>query len=71
MSLNPIQNLNGSNRFKFFQTDRLKKYLPMIGKIEIKYSFEGFEEENNFLHRNFFRFEIYFELNFLENQSLI
>jgi hypothetical protein len=43
----------------------------MIGKIEIKYSFEGFEEENNFLHRNFFRFEIYFELKFLENQSLI
>jgi hypothetical protein len=26
-----------------------------------KYDFEGFDERNNFLHRNFFRFEVDFE----------
>jgi hypothetical protein len=29
-------------------------------KISIKYDCEGFEERNNFLHRNFFRFEMKF-----------
>jgi hypothetical protein len=32
----------------------------------IKYFCEGFGERNNFLHRNFFRFEMYFELKIWE-----
>jgi hypothetical protein len=31
------------NRFKFFQTLTDPKELPELKKIEIKYSFEGFE----------------------------
>jgi hypothetical protein len=38
----------------------------LIKKIEIKYGFGGFEEMNNFLHRNLIRFEIYFELKIWE-----
>jgi hypothetical protein len=33
-----------------------------LEKIEIKYGCEGFEEGNNFLHRNFFRFKMGIEL---------
>jgi hypothetical protein len=33
----------------------------MLKKIEIKYGFEGFEEENNFPYRNFFRVKVDFE----------
>jgi hypothetical protein len=33
----------------------------LLEKFEIKYGCEVFEEGNNFLHRNFFRFEIYFK----------
>jgi hypothetical protein len=29
--------------------------------FEIKYSWEGFEERNNFLHRNFFKFKLDFK----------
>jgi hypothetical protein len=32
--------------------------LPELEKFEIKYGCAGFEEGNNFLHRNFFRFEM-------------
>jgi hypothetical protein len=35
-------------------------------KFEIKYGHEGFEERDNFLHRNFFIFEMKFELKFQE-----
>jgi hypothetical protein len=35
-----------------------KKGLSKLEKIEIKYSFEGFVERNNFLHMNFFRFKM-------------
>jgi hypothetical protein len=35
--------------------------LPVLRKIEIKFGLEGFEERNNFLHRNFFRFRVDFE----------
>jgi hypothetical protein len=37
-----------------------------VENFEIKYGFEGFEERNNFLHRNFFRFKVDFELQFRE-----
>jgi hypothetical protein len=30
----------------------------LLENFEIKYGCEGFEERNNFLHRNFFIFEI-------------
>jgi hypothetical protein len=38
------------------------KVLPELKKFETKYGCEGFEEWNNFLHRNFFRSEMDFEL---------
>jgi uncharacterized protein YdhG (YjbR/CyaY superfamily) len=57
--LNQIKYSN-SNEFKRFQIasklDRLKNALPELKKSEIKYNFEGFEEMNNFVHRNFLRF---------------
>jgi hypothetical protein len=46
--------------------DQSKKGLPRVKKIELKYGFEGFEERNDFLHRNFFRFEVDFERTFRE-----
>jgi hypothetical protein len=47
---------------------RSKKDLPQLGNFEIKYGFEGFDERNNFLHRNFFIFEMYYELNLIPFQ---
>jgi hypothetical protein len=38
-----------------------RKGLPKLGKIEIKYGFEEFEERNNFVHRNFFKLQVDFE----------
>jgi hypothetical protein len=38
----------------------------LLIKIKIKYGPEGFEERNNFLHRNFFRFGVDFELKIRE-----
>jgi hypothetical protein len=35
-----------------------KQDLPKLQKFRIKYSFEGFEERKNILHRYFFRFEM-------------
>jgi hypothetical protein len=40
---------------------RTKKGLPRVKKFELKYGVEGLEERNNFLHRNFFIFEVDFE----------
>jgi hypothetical protein len=37
-----------------------------IENFDIKYGCEVFSERNNFLHRNFFRFEIDFELKIRE-----
>jgi hypothetical protein len=48
-----------SNIFKFVRSEQ---HLPLLGKNEIKYGFEGLVEVNNFLHRNFFIFEMSFEL---------
>jgi hypothetical protein len=60
--LNWIQNLN---RFKFlsnpFKIYPIQKGSSPAQKIEIKYCVEGFEEGNNFLHRNFFKFKVDFE----------
>jgi hypothetical protein len=36
--------------------------LLKIEKIEIKYCFEGFDERNNFLHRNLSKFEMDFKI---------
>jgi hypothetical protein len=50
---------------KIFQTDfnliQSKDGVLLLGKFQIKYGFEAFEIRNNFLHRNFFRFELYYE----------
>jgi hypothetical protein len=62
----------GLNEFENFQTDSIpnqihsntflsKKDLSKVQKIEIKYGFEGFDERNNFLLRNFLKFEVDFE----------
>jgi hypothetical protein len=45
---------------------RIKTSLPELENFEIKYAFGGFEEMNNFLHRNFIRFEMNFEVKFWE-----
>jgi hypothetical protein len=56
-------------KFKWFNSiqifsnfDRSEQHIPILEKIEVKYGFEGLEEMNNFLHKNFFTFKIYFEL---------
>jgi hypothetical protein len=40
--------------------DQSKTDLRVVKKFEIKYGYEGFEERNNFLHQNLFRFEMDF-----------
>jgi hypothetical protein len=46
--------------------DRSKKHLFELQKFEIKYGSEGFEERNNFCHRNFFIFKMDFNLKIRE-----
>jgi hypothetical protein len=41
--------------------------LHKLKKFKIKYVFEGFDEGNNFLHRNFSKFEMNFKLKFRES----
>jgi hypothetical protein len=43
-----------------------KKGLIKLKIFKIKYGFEGFAERKNFLHSNFFKFEMGFELKFEE-----
>jgi hypothetical protein len=38
----------------------------LLQKFEIKYGWKVFETRNNFVHRNFFRFLMYFDLKFRE-----
>jgi hypothetical protein len=61
----PIDSIN-SNRLKFilnnFKIDSIQKNLPKLEKFQIKYGSKGFEERNNFIHRNFFILGMYFEL---------
>jgi hypothetical protein len=56
------------NDFQPFQINsklfRSNQDLPELKKYELKYDCEGFDERNNFLHRKFFRFEMYSELKF-------
>jgi hypothetical protein len=47
---------------------RPKTDLLKLQKFELKYGFEGFDERNNFLHRNFSRLEMYFVLKFRESK---
>jgi hypothetical protein len=47
---------------------RPKTDLLKLQKFELKYSFEGFDERNNFIHRNFSRLEMYFILKFRESK---
>jgi hypothetical protein len=42
----------------------------LLEKFKIKYGYEGFEDRNNFLHRNFSRFEMDFELKIWESRSV-
>jgi hypothetical protein len=56
-----------SNKFKSLSIfDRSRNDLSELEKIEMIYGFEDFEESKNFLHRNFFRPEMGFELKFGE-----
>jgi hypothetical protein len=45
---------------------RIKTSLSKLENFEIKYKFRGFEGMNNFLHRNFIRFQMNFELKIWE-----
>jgi hypothetical protein len=54
-------------QFKIFPNfHRSKKDLLELENFETKYGCEGFDERHNFLHRNFFRSEMDFELKFCE-----
>jgi hypothetical protein len=55
------------NRFKFAPNfDQSKRCLPLLQKIQIIYGWKELEIMNNFPYRNFSRFEIEFELKFIE-----
>jgi hypothetical protein len=47
--------------------DGSKKDPPELEKFEIKYCLEGFDDRNNFLHRNLSRFEMDLKLKFRES----
>jgi uncharacterized protein YdhG (YjbR/CyaY superfamily) len=48
--------------FKSFpKFDQSKKDFPELENFEIKYGCEGFEERNNLIHRNIFRFKMDFK----------
>jgi hypothetical protein len=49
-----------------FELIWLKDGLLVLENFQIKYGMEGFEERDNFLHRNFFRFELGFKWKFRE-----
>jgi hypothetical protein len=42
----------------------IRKVLSLAQKIEIKYGFEGLEEMNNLLYRQFLRFRMDLDLKF-------
>jgi hypothetical protein len=46
--------------------DGSKKDFPELEKIQIKYGCECFEEKNNFIHSNFSKFKMDFELKIWE-----
>jgi hypothetical protein len=67
-----------SNRFKTIQMNLnsnqtrsnfilFKLDLYKLEKFEIKYCFKGFDERNNFLHRNLSRFQMDFKINIRES----
>jgi hypothetical protein len=49
---------------------RSKNDLTKLRKFEIKYGFEGFDERNNFVYRNFLRFKVNFDLKFRETSKV-
>jgi hypothetical protein len=55
-----------SNGFKPFKVHSIQKGPSELRKYEIKYGFEWFDERNNFLHRNVFRFKVDFEWKFIQ-----
>jgi hypothetical protein len=74
LGLNPVSRVkHHSNEIEFKFNTRSnflwpKQDIPEIKKFEIKYVFEGFDERNNFLHRNFSRFEMDFKIKFRESK---
>jgi hypothetical protein len=56
-----------SNSIQFVSNfDWTKRDLPKLKKFKTKYGCEGFEEGNNFLHRNFFKSKMVIELKIWE-----
>jgi hypothetical protein len=53
-------------QLKLIQTSFDPNIILPSSFFEIKYIFEGFEERNHFVHRNFFRFDVDFEWKFRE-----
>jgi hypothetical protein len=45
-----------------------KNGLPQLKQFQIKYEVEVFEPRNNFIHRNFSRFEMDFKLKFQKSK---
>jgi hypothetical protein len=43
---------------KYLNLIHSESNIPGLKFFEIKYGFEGFDERNNFLHRNVFKFEV-------------
>jgi hypothetical protein len=58
-------NLNSNQTRSNFILSKLD--LHNLKKFETKYCFEGFDERNNFLHRNLSRFEMDLKLKFKES----
>jgi hypothetical protein len=58
--------VNYSKIFKWVLIDLVQRWTFRASKFQIKYGIDGFEERKNFLHRNFFKFEIHFEWKFRE-----
>jgi hypothetical protein len=69
--LNKNPNSNGSKQIQTIPIfGRSEKYVPLLGKIEMKYDFEDLEEINNFLHRNFSRLGMNLKLKLREFSRL-
>jgi hypothetical protein len=69
--LNKNMNSNSSKQIQTIPNFGLsEKYLPIFGKIKIKYDFEDLKEMNNSPHRNLLRFGVYLELKFSEISML-
>jgi hypothetical protein len=57
-----------SNMYRLLKLPKV--CLTKLENFQIKYGFEGFDDRNNFLYRNFLKFEMEFELQFKETSMV-